>query len=149
MVEGPAGPRDLGHEKGQCHILGPYDWRTTEEKRSPKQPDHDIAGGRQSQKENELSGDGTIQRRWGSGLGHGQKDSSVLAELEGVWTWVSIKAGFQVDQSACHPQVPRKAFSGHLLLSLPLGMELLSKAAGAYFSAVLVCVGALWTPCSL
>lgn len=58
-----------------------YDWRTTEEKRSPKQPDHGIAGGRQSQKENKLSGGGTIQRRWGSGLGYGQKDSSVLAEL--------------------------------------------------------------------
>lgn len=67
-MEGPAGSRDLGHEKGQYHILGPYDWRTTEEKRSPKQPDHDIAGGRQSQKENELSGGGTIQRRWGRGL---------------------------------------------------------------------------------
>lgn len=65
-----------------------------------------------------------------------------------MWTWVSTKAKFRVYGSACNPQVPLKAFSGRLLLSLPLGMELLSKAAGSYFSAVLVCVGALWGHCT-
>lgn len=72
----------------------------------------------------------------------GRSAARALAGPGGMWTWVSTKAKFQVDGSACNPQVPLKAFSGRLLLSLPLGMELLSQAAGSYFSAVLVCVGA-------
>lgn len=41
LVEGPPGPWDPGHEKGQCCILSHYGWRTTEEKRSPQQPEGD------------------------------------------------------------------------------------------------------------
>lgn len=35
------------------------------------------------------------------------------------------------DGSACNPQVPLKAFSERLLMSLPPGIELLSRAAGS------------------
>lgn len=91
----------------------------------------------------ETAGEGRVLQRLRSqeGAGRRWKSAEEVGErtvgLTGVWLagpgyvdLVSTKAKFRVDGSASNPQVPLEAFSGRLLLSLPLGMNASARLQG-------------------
>lgn len=154
LVEGPPGPWDLGHEKEGPTIMagagGPL-------KRKGLHSSHSET--------HETAGEGRVQRRMRSQEGASRRWKSSEEVGRGLWVsreWAEVQLGASRARRALgehQGQVPSgreclqptgssESFQWEFAASLPLGMELLSKAAGSYFSAVLLCFGALWGLCA-